>query len=303
MPHKPVLTKELLECLDLAPGRIVVDGTLGGAGHSLAILKTIGPKGKLIGIDQDPQAIARSRERLTDFQEQISLHAENFRNLDKVLERLNLPAVDAVILDVGFSSDQIEDSQRGFSFERAGPLDMRMNPEMPFPASDFLRKLPEAELEKLFREGGEERWSRRIAQAICEQRRRGPIETTEALVRVVEGALPRAYSAPPGRRPTWARHHPATRIFQALRIAVNDELGALREGLPALWKKLRPGGRLAVITFHSLEDRVVKTQFRSWVQAGGAKLVTRKPITARREEVEENSRARSAKLRAVEKCP
>ena len=301
MPHKPVLLQEALQCLDLKSGATVMDGTLGSAGHALEILKQIGSKGRLIGFDQDPAAIARCREILKDFQGQISLHPENFRNAGEILESLNIPALDAVILDVGLSSDQLEDAVRGFSFDRSGPLDMRMDPRAPNSARDLVNDLSEEELEKLFRELGEERWARRIAGNIFRERAKQPIETTDDLVRVIEEALPRRTRFRKGSRPVWARRHPATRAFQALRIAANDELGALREGLPAVWRKIKPGGRLAVITFHSLEDRIVKFQFRSWAQTEGAVILTKKPVTATREEAAANPRSRSAKLRAVEK--
>ena len=301
MPHKPVLLQEVLQCLNLKSGDIVLDGTLGSGGHALEILKRIGPSGRLIGLDQDTAAIVRCRETLKDFQGQISLHSENYRNAGNVLETLNIPALDAVILDVGLSSEQLEDAVRGFSFDRSGPLDMRMDPRASNRARDLVNDLSEDELERLFRELGEERWARRIAGNIFRERAKQPIETTDDLVRVIEQALPRRTRFRKGHRPGWARRHPATRAFQALRIAANDELGALREGLPVLWKGIKPGGRLAVITFHSLEDRIVKHQFRMWAQTEGAVLLTKKPITATREEAVANPRSRSAKLRVVEK--
>lgn len=290
----------MISGLDLKPGAIVVDGTLGGGGHAREILKVIGPRGRLVGLDQDPGAIARARETFTGFK-QASFYAENFVNLDSLLDRLNIPTVDAVILDVGFSSDQISDPSRGFSFELPGPLDMRMNPQEPTQARDLIRDLSEEELEKLFRECGNERWAKRFARAIAEARRRHPIESTTNLAEVLARSLPAGYSAEKGRRPSWARRHPATRVFQALRIAVNDELGVLERGLPRIWKRIRTGGRLAVMTFHSLEDRIVKRTFKSWAQAKQARLVTKKPMTPGREEVIQNPRSRSAKLRVAEK--
>lgn len=301
MPHKPVLLQEVVQWLNLKPGMTVVDATVGAGGHTLALLKGIGPGGRLIGLDRDPTAVARCRDRFKDFQGRISLHTENFKNLGEVLDSLNIPAVDAVILDVGISSEQLEDPLRGFGFGQAGPLDMRMDPEGEVRARDLVNDLSEKELEGIFRNFGEERRSRPIARAICEAREKQPLETTDALARVIEQALPASYRGQGGQRPPWARRHPATRVFQALRIAVNDELGALREGLPRIWRRLGTGGRLAVISFHSLEDRIVKNQFRCWAQAGEGNRLTKKPLRPTREEILANPRARSAKARVVEK--
>ena len=290
MQHKPVLLQETLQWLNLKSGAIVLDGTLGSGGHALEILKVIGPRGRLIGIDQDPSALERTRQTLAAFQGQISLHCDNFRNVEHVLDRVNLPAVNAVILDVGLSSDQLEDESRGFSFSRSGPLDMRMNPENEQTARDLVNDLSKQQLEKIFREYGEEHRARRVVDWIDSERRKKPIETTVELVKIVEKAIPYR-----------GRLHPATKVFQALRIATNDELGALKEGLAAIWKRLSGGGRLAVISFHSLEDRIVKWQFREWQAAGTGTIVTKKPVIATREEICENPRSRSAKLRVMEK--
>ncbi len=300
MVHKPVLLKEVLACLALKPGAIVADGTLGSGGHAAEILKIIGPEGRLIGIDQDPEALDRTRRKL-DGLGQVTYQHGNFKNIKKILDFLNVPEVDAVILDVGFSSDQLETAERGFSFERSGPLDMRMNPEAGPTARDLVNDLSERELEKLFREYGNERWARQFAGMICRQRVLRPIETTDDLVRTLLEAFPRRSRTRNENRPFWMRRHPATRVFQALRIAVNDELGALREALPEIWQVLKHGGRLAVITFHSLEDRIVKEEFRMRAKQGQGKLVVKKPIVPSWEEVKANPRARSAKLRAVEK--
>ena len=300
MSHKPVLLQEILHGLHLKPDMIVVDGTVGSGGHAAEILKVIGPKGKLIALDQDPQGIERSRQALKDFP-QASFYNENFRNLDKILDGLNISSVDAVILDVGLSSEQLEEGQRGFSFERNGPLDMRIDPESKVMARDLVNDLSQPELEKLLREFGEERWAKRFASAICRQREVRPIETTQGLVEVLQSALPIRFSSPKVRRPFWMKRHPATRVFQALRVAVNDELGALAEGLPKIWKRIKFGGCLAVITFHSLEDRIVKRQFRVWKQMKEAVLLTKKPVVPSAEEIFENPRARSAKLRIAEK--
>jgi len=279
---------------------VVVDGTVGSGGHALEILKAIGSTGRLVALDRDPEAIERCRSLFQSYP-QVSLHQANFRNAEKILDLLNIPSADAVILDVGFSSDQLEDENRGFSFDREGPLDMRMDPGDPVRARDLVNDLSQEDLEKIFREYGEERWSKRFARAIEYARTEHPIETTGDLVRVIQSALPRSLIGTKSKRMPMLRRHPATRIFQALRIAVNDELNALSEGLARIWPRVKVGGRVAVITFHSLEDRIVKNQFRAWAQTGEATLIFRKPLTAQPEEIESNTRARSAKLRAAEK--
>lgn len=277
----------------------MVDGTLGSGGHSLEMLKQIGPQGRLIGLDQDSAALERSRERLESYSSQVSLHLENFEHIDRVLDSLNVSRVDAVILDVGFSSDQIEDASRGFSFEREGPLDMRMNPDFEITAADLINRMNEKDLADLFWNYGEERRSRRIAKTMVERRTQKPITTTAELVETIESALGiKRRIGRPAYRP---RIHPATKVFQALRIAVNRELEVLKESLPKFWKYLAPQRRMAVISFHSLEDRIVKRQFRAWSDAGEAVLVTKKPVTAHEQEIQDNPRSRSAKLRIVEK--
>ncbi len=300
MLHKPVLLQEALQSLNLKPGAVVLDGTLGSGGHSHEIARVIGPGGRLIAMDQDADAINRCKEKLASFP-WVEFQQANFRNADLILNSLKINGLDAALLDIGFSSDQLEDARRGFSFERPGPLDMRMNTAGHVTAADLVRDLSQVELEHLFIRYAEERWARKIAQKISEVRKQKEIRTTDELVRTIELALPRAYSYPPGRRPPWARHHPATRVFQALRIAVNDELESLTEALPKLFEKLKPGGRLSVITFHSLEDRIVKHQFKEWSQLKTGVLVTKKPLEPSEEEIERNPRSRSAKLRTIEK--
>lgn len=302
MPHRPVLVAESLTYLRLTPGQTVVDGTLGSAGHALEIAKVIGPGGRLIGLDQDPAAVRRSAERLKDYPG-VSLHVENFRNLETVLDELNIPAVDAVILDVGISTDQLEDGARGFSFDRDGPLDMRMDPGARICARDLVNDLSQEELERLFWEYGNERWARKFARAICDARRCESIETTSALTGILEQTVPGRFRYPKGRRPGWMRRHPATRVFQALRIATNNELAVLEEGLTAIWKRINPGGHFVVIAFHSLEDRIVKRMFRTWCFSKQASCLTKKPVTASAVERIANPSSRSAKLRAVEKNP
>ncbi len=300
MLHKSVLLTEALDYLGLKEGCIAVDGTLGSAGHSRAILEKIGKSGRLIALDRDPESIKRCQAVFGE-DSRVTLQNANYSQLDKVLDSLNIPAVDAVLLDIGFSSDQLEDPSRGFSFEREGPLDMRLGPESSVTAADLVNGLSEWELAKLFWELGEERNGRRLAQVIVQERQKKRILTTVDLVRALEKSLPKGFSAEKGNRPFWMKRHPATKVFQALRIAVNGELEALKTGLPAIWKRLKKGGRLVVISFHSLEDRIVKHQFVEWKQAGAGTILTKKPILAKSEEQDLNPRSRSAKLRAVEK--
>lgn len=265
------------------------------------MLQAVGSSGRLIALDQDPESIKRC-QAVFGGDSRVSMHVENYKNLDLVLDSLNIPKIDAVLLDIGFSSDQMEDSGRGFSFEREGPLDMRLGTAGSVTARDLVNALSERELERIFRDFGEEyRSSRRFAQVICQERLKKPIETTGELVKVLEKTLPKGFSMEKGKRPPWARRHPATKVFQALRIAVNDELGVLREGLPRIWERIKTGGRLAVISFHSLEDRIVKHQFLEWKQTGAGKILTKKPIVAKSEEQSLNPRSRSAKLRAIER--
>jgi 16S rRNA (cytosine1402-N4)-methyltransferase len=229
---------------------------------------------------------------LKEFPNVEYLHG-SFAELDKMLNRLNLKSIDAVLLDVGLSSEQLEEAGRGFSFLKEGPLDMRMDPSKRLRARDLVNGLSERELTELFQTYGEERWAGRIARTICRERRKQPIETTGALVEAVKQAVPKPFH--------FGRRHPAMRIFQALRIRVNDELGALEGALPKAFEALRPGGRLAVISFHSLEDRIVKQTFRRWAGENRGELLTRKPLRPGPGEVERNPRARSARLRGFEK--
>jgi len=260
-----------------------VDATLGSGGHAASILKCLGLSGRLIGIDQDPEAVRRARENLKSFSS-VEYYQENFSRLDEILDRLNLRVVDAVLLDVGVSREQLQTPERGFSFAEEGPLDMRMGGPSGETAADLV---------ELFKRYGEERWAGRIARVICQARGRQPIVTTGELARLVQQAVPGKFRYGP--------RHPATRIFQALRIAVNRELEALEAVLPKALERLRPGGRLAVITFHSLEDRIVKWKFREWASEEKVEILTRKPVTPQRGEMLENPRSRSAKLRAVRK--
>ncbi|MBI4357917.1 MAG: 16S rRNA (cytosine(1402)-N(4))-methyltransferase RsmH [Candidatus Omnitrophica bacterium] len=292
--HKPVLVDSVLSCLNLRPGCVVVDATVGGGGHAEAILKAIGPNGTLIGLDQDEKALERTQDRLRQVEGRVFLRHENFRHLDQVLSSLHFKSVHAVLLDVGVSSEQLEDPGRGFSFQSDAPMDMRMDERIRRSARDLVRDLSDRDLQSIFRQFGEERRARRIAQAIVRERARKPIETTRALRELIEKLTPLRYR--------FSRIHPATRVFQALRIVVNDELGALEEALPKAVGALEKEGRLAVITFHSLEDRIVKRFFVQKKTEGVGKIITKKPIRPTEEEVEENPRARSAKLRVIERC-
>jgi 16S rRNA (cytosine1402-N4)-methyltransferase len=288
--HLPVLPAEVLESLAPAPGQVFVDATLGAGGHARLLAERLAP-GRLIGLDRDPAMLEQARPRLAGLP--VTLVQANFEHLREVLDELGVPAVDGVLADLGVCSDQLDAPQRGFSFQLSGPLDMRLNPDEGEPASTLLRRSSERDLADLIWQYGEERFSRRIARRIVEERRRMPLETTEQLAELVRRCVPR----PPrfaGRRK--APIDPATRVFQALRIAVNDELGALDRLLAALPGCVKPGGRVALISFHSLEDRRVKQALRDkavW------EALTRKPVQVGAEEAAHNPRARSAKLRAA----
>jgi len=299
-----VLGREIVEALRPEAGKLLLDGTLGGGGHSLLLLDR---GARVIGIDKDPRALAAARARLARFGEAFRAVRADFRDAKNVLDALGLSAVDGALVDLGVSSPQLDEAERGFSFSRPGPLDMRMSGEGE-PLSELLRRVDERELARILREYGEEPFARPIARAVKRAVDEGEALDTARLAEVVAGAIPRK---------AWPRKiHPATRTFQALRIAVNDELGALASWLEALPAILAPGGRAAAISFHSLEDRMVKERFRALTQACtcppdfpvcacGAKAtfapVTRKPVVAGEAEVAANPRARSAKLRVVEK--
>lgn len=306
--HLPVMLHEVLRGLNPRPGGIYVDCTLGGAGHSEAILKQTGPGGRLVALDQDPAALAAANNRLAPFRGRINLVRANFAKLDEVLNRLGVKEVDGILFDLGVSSYQLDNPARGFSYQHDAPLDMRMDPEQVKTAGVLVNNLPVEELAKIIREYGEERWASRIADFIGEERKRRPIETTGGLVEVIKKAVPAG-----ARR---EGPHPAKRTFQALRIAVNRELEILRDAVRSAIQFLRPGGRICVITFHSLEDRIIKDLFRQLaspctcprefpVCVCGAKkelrIVTAKPVVPSVSELEENPRARSAKLRIAEK--
>lgn len=305
--HEPVLLGETVTLLNISAARRAVDATLGGGGHAEAILRALPPDGQLLGLDADPEAVARARERLAAYGERFQARHARFSRLADALAAAGWDAVDAVLFDLGVSTFQLEDPRRGFSFQEDGPLDMRMNPDEPLTAAELVNRLSEAELESLLRAGGEELRARRIARAIVEQRARAPFTRTLELAACVEAAVG-------GRR--GARLHPATRTFQALRRAVNREAEELVAGLEAGLAALRRGGRLAVISFHSLEDRTVKQFARAhegrWesLPEGGARwrgatpavrVVTRRAVWPTEDECRRNPRARSARLRVVER--
>jgi len=286
--HTPVLLEEVLRHLQPRRGTLFVDATVGGGGHAEAILRASAPEGRLIGLDCDEEAIAQCRVRLSEFGARAQLVRANFRELREVLATLGVTAVDGVLFDLGVSSRQLDEPSRGFSFLRDGPLDMRMDRRASLTAREVLATASQEELARIFFEYGEERRSRAIARRIVQQREREALETTGQLVRLIEEVL----GSKRGRR------HPATRVFQALRIHVNGELESLREGLAAATDVLKPGGRLVVISFHSLEDRMVKWFFRD---SRVLRVLTKKPVGAGREERAANPRSRSSKLRAAEK--
>lgn len=302
--HIPVLLTETLQALRPYSGGRYIDATLGGGGHAEALLEASAPEGRLLGLDADPRAIARVAQRLARFGDRATLVQANFRQLAQVARSRGFASVDGILFDLGVSSFQLDEAEQGFSFGKEGPLDMRMNPASGPSAADIVNNLPVDELADILYRYGEERRSRRIARAIVAHR---PIRTTTQLAEVIVRAI--------GRKPG-VKLHPATRTFQALRIYVNDELGALETALPQAIGLLKPGGRLAVITFHSLEDRMVKHTFRQESQdcicpphtpictcghTAQIKLIHRKGLTPTEEERARNPRSRSARLRIVEK--
>ena len=305
--HVSVLLDECIQALNIKPDGIYVDGTLGGAGHSSQIAARL-TTGRLIGIDRDPKALKAASERLAPYADRVTLVHSNFSQLDEVLDSLGIEGVDGILLDLGVSSPQLDEAERGFSYMADAPLDMRMNSEDSLSAFEVVNTWPKEELRRILYEYGEERYAPQIAAAIDRRRAEKPIETTLELVDVIRSAMP-----PAALR---EKQHPAKRSFQAIRIAVNDELGAVGRVLEVAVPKLNRGGRLAIITFHSLEDRLVKNGMAS--NAKGCtcppsfpvcvcgnkpkvKLISKKPIVSGEAELERNPRARSAKLRVCEK--
>ncbi len=310
--HKPVLYQEVLAALRPAHGKRFIDGTIGGGGHAWGIVAALSPDGQLLGMDADPTALQAARKRLAAFGSRVTLMRCNFVCLEQIAKQSGFYPVHGVLFDLGLSSMQLSDAVRGFSFQRDGPLDMRMDPNLPGTAANLVNELPVKELADLIWRYGEERHARRIARAIVEAR---PLMTTRELAQVVTRTVGRHAAS---RRAASRRKqiHPATRTFQALRIAVNDELGALEAVLPQAVHVLAPGGRLAIISFHSLEDRLVKTFFRRESQdclcppkmptcscghQASLRIVTRRPIVPSDAEKRRNPRSRSARLRVAEK--
>lgn len=313
--HIPVLLDECLEYLKLKPNTTFVDATLGGAGHSLEVAKAIGAGGTLIGIDQDEVALVAASERLgalpDDVRPELHLLRGNFGSLDDLLVQAEVPAIDAILFDIGVSSVQIDTPSRGFSFKETAPLDMRMDPgTQTLTAEEIVNHYTAADLTRIIRTYSDEKWANRIAEFIVKEREREPIRTSDQLVEIIKAAIPASARRRGG--------HPAKRTFQALRIEVNSELDVLRSGLEAAIRWLAPGGRVAVISYHSLEDRIVKDTFRTFAtgcicppeipvctcgHVPIVKLVTHRPVVPTPEEVERNPRARSAKLRVAEKLP
>ena len=300
--HRPVLAAETVELLAPRPGALVVDATCGGGGHTELILKA---GADVLALDQDPDAIQQTREQLAHVGGRVTLRQANFREADKVLDELGIATIGGALLDLGVSSRQLENAQRGFSIMRNGPLDMRMNPYLQLTAADIVNTYSEEQLTQLFRDLGEEPAARRIANLILRMRKTAPLRETLPLAKAIEKVV--------GRH---GRRHPATQVFQALRMEVNDELGALQEGLRGLTARLEPGARIAVISFHSLEDRIVKNFFRDrsrefvdrpeWPSPKpnpeyDLNLITSKPVEPGPEEQRANPRSRSAKLRVAEK--
>lgn len=307
-PHKPVMVHEVLEALLTDPEGVYLDGTVGSGGHSEAIGKRIRPGGRLICLDRDPEAVRLSEERLRPFGEMITVMKANYAEMDEVLAGLGMDAVDGILLDLGLSSQQLEQSGRGFSFQREEPLDMRMDPGAGSPACDLVNILSPAELEKILRDYGEERRARSIARSIDKARNKAPIESSLRLANLVRAVFPPSYR--PGMR------HPATRTFQALRIAVNRELDHLRLFLEKAPSLIAKRGRLVVLSYHSLEDRMVKRSMADWERGCSCppdlptcacgknpifKRLSRKGLRPDQEEIAENPRARSATLRAAER--
>jgi len=305
--HISVLLNEVLESLNIKEDGIYVDGTLGGAGHSLQIVKRL-TTGKLIGIDQDQNALEKAGQVLEEYKDKVILVKNNYENIDKVLEELGIEAIDGMLLDIGVSSHQLDEETRGFSYNKDAPLDMRMDMTSDFSAWDVVNKYDQKELEQIIWDYGEDRWAKRIAEFIIAERKEKPINTTLELVTAIKKAIPKQVRD--------EGNHPARKTFQAIRIEVNRELDVLTKVIPKISNVLKPDGRLAIITFHSLEDRIVKESFKDLYKncicpsefpqcicdkTREIEIITRKPIIPTKEEIELNPRSRSAKLRVAEK--
>ena len=306
--HRPVLLNECIQALNIRPEGVYLDGTLGRAGHSREIARRL-TTGRLICVDRDQAALEAAEERLAQWRDRVTLVHSNFDQIDRILNELSLSGADGMLFDLGVSSPQLDDSTRGFSYMADAPLDMRMDQSGGMTAAEVVNQWPQEELRRILYQYGEERYAPQIAAAIVRRRQDRPIQTTMELAQIVREAMP--------ARALKEKQHPAKRSFQAIRIAVNDELASVDRMLQAAVPRLNPGGRLAVITFHSLEDRIVKTRFRTnenpcicppdfpvcvCGRKSMGKVITRKPILPSKEELEENSRSKSAKLRVFERA-
>lgn len=307
--HVSVLLDETIDGLNIKPDGIYVDGTLGGGGHAYQVLKRLSPKGRLIGIDQDGEALKAAGERLKEFGQQVTFVRNNYCEIERVLKDLNIEKVDGIVLDIGVSSYQLDNLERGFSYKSDAPLDMRMDTRQELTAADVVNTYSENELFKIIRDYGEDKFAKNIANHIVKAREDKPFETTQELSEVIKRAIPMKVQAKGG--------HPAKKTFQAIRIEVNRELAVLKESIDKMIELLNPGGRICIITFHSLEDRIVKTKFREnenpctcppnfpvcvCGKEPKGKVITRKPIIPSEEEIERNKRAKSSKLRIFERC-
>ena len=306
--HKSVLLYETVDSLNIKPDGMYVDGTLGGGGHAYEVASRLGENGRLIGIDQDADAIKAATERLEPFKEKVTIVRSNYRNIREVLEGLGIQKVDGIYLDLGVSSYQLDTAERGFTYRENAPLDMRMDQRNDKTAADIVNDYTEMELFRVIRDYGEDKFAKNIAKHIVRARENGRIETTDQLVEIIKAAIPAKMRAEGG--------HPAKRTFQAIRIELNKELEVLTESIDTMIDLLNPDGRLSIITFHSLEDRIVKTIFKTNenpcvcppnlpICVGGkkskGKVVTRKPIVPDDQEIEENKRSKSSKLRVFER--
>lgn len=306
--HVSVLLQETVDGLQVKPTGIYVDGTLGGGGHSYEICKRLDSEGRLIGIDQDAEALEAAKKRLEEFSDRTTFVKSNYEQMREVLAELAIDKVDGIVLDLGVSSYQLDNAERGFSYMEDAPLDMRMDREQRLSARDIVNEYPQEELFRIIKEYGEERYARSIARNICKRREDKPIETTFELVDIIRASIP--------AKARNGKGHPAKRTFQAIRIECNRELEVLREALDTMVDLLRDGSRISIITFHSLEDRMVKTSFRQFEnpctcppnfpvcvcgKKSKGKVITRKPILPSEEELEHNTRSKSAKLRVFEK--
>ncbi len=307
--HVSVLLDETITGLNIKPDGIYVDGTLGGGGHAYEVLKRLSPKGRLIGIDQDGEALKAAGERLKEFENQVTLVRDNYCEIERVLKDLNIEKVDGIVLDIGVSSYQLDNLERGFSYKSDAPLDMRMDTRQGLTAADVVNTYSENELFKIIKEYGEDKFAKNIAKHIVLARKDKPLETTEELSNVIKRAIPMKVQAKGG--------HPAKKTFQAIRIEVNRELTVLKESIDKMIEHLNSDGRICIITFHSLEDRIVKMKFREnenpctcppdfpvcvCGKESKGRVVTRKPIIPSEEEIKVNKRAKSSKLRIFERC-